>query len=510
MKLKQENSYISGRMQGDKFALKKRAGVSSGIISAILILSLGGCASLSDGGAKLKNALPSAIKPIPAPQVSIEEFRDAPVAQSDASIAWWQKFADETLTRLVEDAKSESISLALAQSRVREARALGRSTIAGFAPRLDIGASATQTGAVSGPDLIQANGQPIDSQTTSTSFVRASWEVPLWGRLGASLAGAKANEAQAEIGLEAAKIALIGDLAASYVDLRASQLRLKYLQEDLERAETLAQISKERLRVGLISLAEESFARSAAAGVRAQIPDAILQVRAGLDRIAILRGVTPGSLDALLNSKSNFEYSFPSNAPDISEVPADFVRRRLDVRQAEQAAILQAAAVGISKADLYPSVSISGVVSLLSAVSGNPIAQSIGRSTITPSIDMPLFDLGRRRASLKVSNERFEQALLNYRQVTLGAIAEGQAALSSYAQGKERASAAVAAEIAAKQRRDATDVSLKAGIVSIKEGVEADRDYASARQTRLSSQARHTDAAIGLYRTFAGSPEIIK
>ena len=506
MKLKQANFYFTNKNRQSI----KRLNASAYVMCAAISLSLGGCASLSNGGAKLKSALPSAIKPIPEPQVTIEDFRDAPPSQSDSSVAWWQKFADATLTKLVEEAKSENINLAIANSRVREARALGRSTIAGFAPRLDAGASVTQTGAVSGPDLVQANGQPIDSQATSTSFVRASWEVPLWGRLGASLAGAKANEMQAELGVEAAKIALIGDLAASYVDLRAAQLRLQYLREDLARADTLAQISKERLRVGLISLAEESYARSAAAGVRAQIPDAVLQVRGGLDRIAILRGVTPGSLDALLNSENNFSYSFPSNAPDVTEVPADFVRRRLDVRQAEQAAILQAAAVGISKADLYPSVSISGVVSLLSAVSGNPLAQSIGRSNITPSIDMPLFDLGRRRAALKVSNERFEQALLNYRATTLGAIAEGQAALTSYAQGSERASAAIASEMAAKQRRDATDVSLRAGIVSIKEGVEADRDYASARQIRLSSQARHTDAAIGLYRTFAGSPEIIK
>lgn len=506
MKLKQANSYFSDKNRQSN----RRINASVFVICSAIVLTLGGCASLTSGGDKLKAVLPSAIKPIPAPQVTIDQFRDAPPIQSDASVAWWQKFADLTLTQLIEDAKSENISLAIASSRVREARALGRSTIAGFAPRLDAGASVTQTGAVSGPDLVQANGQPIDSQSTSTSFVRASWEVPLWGRLGASLAGAKANEMQAELGVGAAKIALISDLAASYVDLRAAQLRVQYLREDLDRADKLAQISKERLRVGLISLAEESYARSAAAGVRAQLPDAILQVRGGLDRIAILRGVTPGSLDQLLNSPNSNEYSFPSNAPDVTEVPADFVRRRLDVRQAEQAAILQAAAVGISKADLYPSVSISGVVSLLSAVSGNPIAQSIGRSNVTPSIDVPLFDLGRRRAALNVSNERFQQALLNYRATVYGAVAEGQAALTSYAQGAERASAALASELAAKQRRDATDVSLRAGIVSIKEGVEADRDYASARQIRLSSQARHTDAAIGLYRTFAGSPEIIK
>lgn len=498
-------------MKQDIFSLGQNAKTNSKVFVSLISLAfaLGGCASTKSANDSAAKPLAFGMRAVAAPQTNIEDFRDAPPAQTDASIAWWQKFADATLTQLVEAAKSESISVQIAEARLREARAQGRATIAGYAPRLDVGASSTQTTALSGPDLQQANGQPETSQTTSTSFARASWEVPLWGRLGSSLAGARANEAQANLNLEAAKIALIGDIAAAYVDLRAAQLRLQYLREDLSRADTLAQISAERLRVGLISMAEESYARSAAAGVRSQLPDAILQVRGGLDRLAILRGVTPSTLDALLGGENPNNYSFPTNAPNVVSVPADFVRRRLDVRAAEQAAILQSAAVGISKADLYPSVSISGVVSLLSAVSGNPISQSIGRGTLTPSIDLPLFDLGRRRAAIKQADARLDQALLNYKAVTFGAIAEGQTALTAYAQGGERASAAIASELAANQRREATEVSLRAGIVSIKESVEANRDFSAARQSRLSAQARHTDAAIGLYRTFAGSPEII-
>ena len=489
-------------------ASKNKSIISRIALVALISVTFSGCAKTMDKISGLKNIVPSGIKPIPAPQVSIADFRDAPSAQSDNSAMWWQKFSDITLSKLVNDAKSENISLLIAEARVREARAQGRATVAGYAPRLDAGTSIDQTNVLSGPDLKKSNGDTTSSQATGSSFLRASWEVPLWGRLGASLAGAKANEMQAELGVDAAKIALIGDIAAGYTDLRAAQLRLQYLREDLNRAETLAAISKERLRVGLISLSEESYARSAAAGVKSQIPDAILQVRGGLDRLAILRGLAPGSLDGFLGGLNAIDYAFPTNIPNVTEVPADFVRRRLDVRQAEQAAILQSAAVGISKADLYPSVSISGVVSLLAGISGNPLAQSIGRSTLTPSINMPLFDLGRRQSALKVSDARFEQALLNYKAVTLGAIAEGQSALTSYVQGRERAAAAIDAEIAAKQRRDATEVSLRAGIVSIKESVEANRDFASARQSRLSAQARHTDAAIGLYRTFAGSPEL--
>jgi outer membrane protein TolC len=97
---------------------------------------------------------------------------------------------------------------------------------------------------------------------------------------------------------------------------------------------------------------------------------------------------------------------------------------------------------------------------------------------------------------------------LQYRATTLSAVAEGQQALTSYDQSRDRARAAADAERAAATRQRATIAAYDAGLVSLKERLEAERDFSSARQNRLSSQAQFSDAAIGLYRTFAGSPGI--
>jgi NodT family efflux transporter outer membrane factor (OMF) lipoprotein len=478
------------------------------LISALMIAATGlsGCTSMKTPD--LSGALPGIGVPRVASQAadSPAAFRDAPPPPSGESAQWWSKFADPVLDGLVREALSESISVQVANQRLIEARATGRATIAGFAPRVNASVSTDTDYAISGPKLPNVTGGVEDRQTNRASVVRTSWEVPLFGRVSSALAGSRAGVAGAKADIEAAKIAVVGDIAAAYVDLRNAQLTSAYIQEDLVRANRLVAIARARGEAGLISRVEISQAESQAAQVAERLPDAILRTRATLDRLAILRGVMPASLDARLAPIANF--TFKSDAPVVEGVPANFVRRRPDVIRAEQNAILAAAQVGVSRADLFPSVSLTGTITSLASLAGGGLVGTLERGNVSPAINIPLFDLGQRRATLKTSNARFQQALLQYRATTLGAVAEGQAALTSYDQSRNRAAAAIEAENAARTRQTATTAAYEAGLVSFKERLESERDFASARQNRLSGQAQFSDAAIGLYRTFAGSPGI--
>jgi NodT family efflux transporter outer membrane factor (OMF) lipoprotein len=486
-----------------------RYGLSLAAVS-LLLTSLGGCASIKSAGQALgKAAISSGKGP---PQVASQDsdiiaaFRDAAPAPAGESAAWWARFSDPVLDGLVREALTESLSVQQANQRLVEARSTGRATIAGFAPRVNASVSTDTDFVVSGPKLNNASGGTETSQTNSLGAVRTTWEVPLFGRVESALAGSRAGVAGAQADIESAKIAVVGDIAAAYVDLRNAQLSVAYLQEDLARADRLAAIAQTRATAGLISLADASQAQSQAAQVRERLPDAILRQRATLDRLAILRGVMPGSLDTRLAPIADF--TFKTDAPSVNAIPANLLRRRPDVSRAEQNAILAAAQVGISRADMYPSVSITGTISTLASIAGNAFGVNVGRGNLSPAINIPLFDLGQRKAALATSDARFQQALLQYRATTLGAVAEGQAALTSYDQSRNRAGASLDAERAAGVRHKATVSAYEAGILSFKDRLEAERDLSAARQNRLSSQAQFSDAAIGLYRTFAGSPGI--
>jgi outer membrane protein, multidrug efflux system len=484
---------------------KRQALVATSIRTAGLLLAFtafAGCAGMNSF------AFPGTGAPKVASQSGDvpAEFRDMPPAPAGETAAWWSRFSDPVLDALVREALNESISVQVANQRLIEARSTGRATIAGFAPRANASVSTDTDFSISGPGLINASGGSENSQTNRAGAVRTTWEVPLFGRVSSALAGSRAGIAGAQADIEAAKIAVVGDIAAAYVDLRNAQATVAYLQEDLTRADRLVGIAKARLNAGLISQIEASQAESQAAQIRERLPDAILRTRATLDRMAVLRGVMPATLDTRLAPIADF--SFKSDAPLVDGVPANLIRRRPDVSRAEQNAILAAAQVGVSRADLYPSVSITGTISSLASLAGGGLASAVSRGNVSPAINIPLFDLGQRRAALTTSDARFQQALLQYRATTLSAVAEGQQALTSYDQSRNRAAAAADAEGAAATRQRATIAAYEAGLVSFKERLEADRDFSSARQNRLSSQAQFSDAAIGLYRTFAGSPGI--
>ena len=461
------------------------------------ILSLGACTTDT---IKANKVVSNGIKD---KGVHIAEFREDLTVPSDSTVEWWQKFSDATLDKLVQDARGESISVQIAESRLKQARSQGVATVAGYAPQI------TLSDKVTGSKDVKGSADKTNT-AINTASLGASWELPLFGRLKNSMAGAKANRVNAELGLEAAKIAMVSDIAAAYFDLRASQIALSYLEDDAARAKTLLDISTERYRVGLISKTDLALTQSQYASIASQIPDAKIRLRAALDRITILRGLNPGELDSFLALKDGDGFLFKSNVPNVVSVPADFVRRRLDVRQAEQQAILQAANVGINQADLYPRVTLGGAISIASSAVGNPMPVDVTTNSYFPSVSLPLFDFGQRWASVKVAGQQFRQSMLTYKLTVLNALAEGQQALLNYNEGSVRLAASMDNEQAAMVRLRAAEKSYEVGLISMKERIDAERDYSSARQQRLASQAKYSDTAIGIYRTFAGSPEVVK
>jgi NodT family efflux transporter outer membrane factor (OMF) lipoprotein len=510
----------SQQAAGSRSRTRQRVTVLS--LVALATAGLGGCAALQEGLREARAGMGdggSGLPPRSSPDVSAvpsevaatapEQFRDRPPPPAGDAARWWQVFADPVLDSLVREALDTSLTVQQAQLRVVEARNRGRNSVAGFAPSLTASAGTDTDVAIGGPDLQGSGGQQETTQTTGNGGLRASWELPLWGRLGAARAGAEANVMQAQFDLEASKIALIGDIASTYVNLRTAQVRVAYIEEDIERAERLERIAADRLRVGLISRSEAAFARSQLAGLQAQLPDARLAVTSAYDALAILRGAMPGTLDARLAPPADIiSYRLADQVPQVTAIPADLLRRRPDVLRAEQNVLLQSAAVGIARSEMYPSITIGGTISLLGSLTGNPLPEMLTRGGATTGISLPLFDFGRRRANLAATDAVFQQTLLAYQQTALNAVREGQAALAQYSQGRERTRAALAAEEAAADRYRANEAAFRAGLTSLKELTEAQTDLASARQQRLTAQLQVSDASVGLYRTFAGSPGI--
>lgn len=426
-------------------------------------------------------------------------WADAPAgAEADLSV-WWRSFDDPVLTQLVEEALESGPSVQLAALRVKEARALSRSTVTTYLPTLN----ASAQGAYS-RTLEDAAGD--DERMSAFYGPQISWEVPLYARIEATVVGARASNAAAQADMRGARVALAADVARAYVDLRAAQASRVALQQSVSNADELAGILAVSAGAGLVSEGDAADARRLAESTRARLPGVELELRRASNLLAVLRGLAPGTEDAGLSESINAPGGVPTPQLDgAPAAPADLVRLRPDVAQAEAQALFAAASLANARADLLPRLNLSGAISVSDTLIGAQVAPDSTTLQATPLISIPLFDWGRRINQIRARDSQFEQSLIAYRQTVVQAVAEAANALAALEQGRIRLEAARNAEDAAAVTARASRAAYGAGIQSLTDRLRADQQLIDATLTRISAEAEEARGAIATYRAFGGA-----
>lgn len=449
-------------------------------------------------------ALTPSERPEPPPLATA--WQDVPVGENVALTNWWRGFNDPQLDQLIAEALAEGPSIQLAAARVREARALSHATIAQYLPELTATGTGQYTRSIDGPDLAAGERE----QMTGYYGASASWEVPLWGRVQSTAIGASAQRRSAVADYRGAQVALVADIAQAYVDLRAANASRLALQQSVESADELARILEVSWHAGITSEADAANARRLAETTRARLSGLVIESRRAENVLAVLRGHAPGTEAPEVQSLiAQLDAPVPHLAlREAPAAPADLVRLRPDVAQAEAQALLAAAAVGDARSNLLPRLNLTGSVLVSEALIGTPPGVGVTTGQATPLISIPLFDWGQRLAQLGQRNAQFDQALIRYRQTVLAAVADGSNALTALDQGSRRLVAARAAEEAATRSATGARAAYQAGIQSLADRLQSDQQLIDATLTRIDAEAQQARAAIATYRAFGGGPEI--
>ena len=424
-------------------------------------------------------------------------------------VNWWTGFADPTLDGLVADALANGPSVRQAMLRVREARALSFQTFSAFLPQASGLASGSYGKVTDGPKFSRAAGGLEAEQATGFSGARVSWEIPLFQRVDAAAVGSRANTRVAIEDVRAAKVALAADVADSYISLRAARSQKAALSEAVDLADQLAKILDVGAKAGFAAPADAADARRLAESARARLPDAEISARQAEAALAVLRGKAPGTESPALQSE--FAAIKPSPTYPLFGAPlspAELIRVRPDVAQAEGRAILAAAEVGIARADLLPQLSLTGTIGTTDNLIGQPLGQSITQISATPTLTLPLIGWGNRLAVVRAKRARFDQALINYQTTVTQAVQEASNALVGLAEGERRLVAARAAETAAEETARGIRASYQAGIASLSDRLRADQQLIDARLTRIQAEAQQARASVATFRAFAGGPAL--
>lgn len=424
---------------------------------------------------------------------------------TDADLAhWWTTLDDPALNALVDKALQSNLTVQQAATRVAEARARRDVAVGGRWP------TATASGAASRQKLSENGPTPAGRipgiptyQTVYDAGIDASWELDLFGGVQRAVEAAHANLQASQADARAARIAVVAEVARTYLHWRGARAQRDALVGQIAAAEQTNALVALQVEAGAASQADQARAESDLASLQARLPDAEARVTSiGLGLSALL-GQPPQPVAALIDAPIRH-----GDLPALAHIPigarADLLARRPDVHAAERRLRAANAQVGAATAALYPRLvmTASGGFQALDADAVFDAASQ--RWSLVPLISWRILDAGRVRAEIRVAEAQDAAAALAFEQAMLNALTEAEQALAQYRHGLDALAQRRVALDAARRSDALAALRYEAGAASLIERLDAERALRGAESALATT---HTDAAtalVALYKALGG------
>ncbi|TIW37448.1 MAG: efflux transporter outer membrane subunit [Mesorhizobium sp.] len=407
-------------------------------------------------------------------------------------VSWWSTFSDKSLTSLIATAQSSSPSLESATAEIDRARAALATVQASLLPALNGGGSVIR----SGSGGVAANRVP--SGTTTSGSLDASWEIDLFGKARQKSEAANLRVQQRAADWHGARVSLAAEVADYYVQYRACrELERAYAAELASQRETIRAMET-ATDSGFASSADLSLARAGVATSGSTLTAQRSECEVLIKSLACLTGGDEQRVRELLASGRP---GIPApKAFKIAAVPAEALRQRPDVNALELEVAAAIADVGAAKADLYPTLSLNGSVTIgTSSLTGAGAPWSFG-----PALSIPLFDGGSRRAAVGSAAAAYDVAVAGYKSGVLNAVAEVETTLVRVDSTRRQIVDATAAARNYRAYFKAVDSNWKAGGVSLLDREEARRSAQSAEVSLIEIRRDAARYWIALYKALGG------
>jgi NodT family efflux transporter outer membrane factor (OMF) lipoprotein len=423
---------------------------------------------------------------VAAQSVAAKAFQRAGDATSETpGPRWWTALGDAELDRLIETALAASPDIEAATARLRQSRALLHQDRANGLPTSSASALALRahglTGVLAGGaagSRGQTGAGSSDLEIYSTGF-DATWELDLFGGNRRAVESAKADAQAYQADLEGVRVSLAADVAQAYVTLRDYQARLALSHRDVEVEERMLKLTQARRVGGTASDLDVERLNNQLQSTRADAEPLEARITDQLDRLAVLTGREPGTLDAELAPGA----AMPTPPATVAVGdPAALLRRRPDVRAAERRLAGRNAVIGQRAADLFPKVTLLGDVGFTSADLSRLLTSGSFTSVAAPILQWSPLDFGRTQARIGQARAGRDEALANYRKTVLGALEDAESALSRY--GRQREAVVSLARVKASADRAASLTDLK-----VQGGTATSLDQLDAEHRRIQAEA---------------------
>jgi NodT family efflux transporter outer membrane factor (OMF) lipoprotein len=352
--------------------------------------------------------------------------------QANDAAQWWLVFNDPILDELILEGYSQNLTLRQAGARILEARAVQGIAIGGLFPQVQqANGSYTHTLRSNRAITIPSADRHFSNWQTGLNM---SWEIDFWGRYRRLIESSSAELDASVESYDDVLVALLADIAQAYIEIRALQKRIELAEANVKALAGSRDIAKARFDAGATSEVDLLQAQTILSQTEALIPQLQAVLRVTNNRLCILLGRPPEDLVVQMATGP-----IPNPPLEVAVgIPADLIRRRPDVRQAERQLAAQCARIGIAETDLYPSISINGVIGVSSQQFDGLFRAGSGYGAVGPQFNWNIFNYGRLLNNIRIQDARFQQLARAYEQQVLVANQEVEDAIIRYFKARER------------------------------------------------------------------------
>lgn len=421
-------------------------------------------------------------------------------------VDWWAAFNDPILENMVNLAHQQNLTLELAGLRVLESRAqLGIATGAQF-PQQQFA-----SGGVTHVSPSENAGQGNTSFNQYDLGAGLSWELDFWGRYRRGIESADAAMMASIANYDYVMVLVTAQVVDTYIAIRTLEEQLRIARDNLELQKRSYDIANVLYRNGESNELDVQQALTLLLSTEATVPQLQVQKRLAKNALSTLLGQTSGYVDDILG-----EGEIPTVPAEIAlGIPADLLRRRPDVRQAELLAVAQNALVGVATADLYPSIALNGtfgIVSISKDAGGGGASELIGSDSISytagATFSWPFLNYGRIRNNIRVQDARLQQALVNYQDVVLNAARETDDAIVSLAGTQEQETILARSVIAAKRSNDLSLLRYKEGFSGYQRVLDAQQALIRQQNSYVQNRGLSARNVVDIYKALGGGWEV--
>ena len=434
----------------------------------------------------------------PVPDTWAQASTETQAAASAADLGWQSFITDVRLREVVALALKNNRDLRVAALNVERSQALYQVQRSELFPSVNVGGAQN---AQRLPGDLSGTGQTRVTRQYSATVGVSAYELDLFGRVRSLRDAALSQYLATEFAQRSTQISLVSQVAIAYMTLAADRERLTLAEQTLKSRQETLRLTQRMYELGVSSALDLKQIQTTVDSARADVAAYTSQAVQDVNALALLVG-SPLHSELLPTNLSDAALTLTEDLP--AGVPSNVLLQRPDVLQAEKALVSANANIGAARAAFFPRISLTASAGSASASLDDLFKAGQGYWTFVPQITLPIFDGGRNRANLRVSEVDRDIALAQYEKAIQSAFRDVSDALAQRSTVGEQASAQEALVASSQDAYRLAKARYEKGIDDYLSTLDSQRSSYAAQQGLISVRLAQQVNRVTTYKVLGG------